>query len=204
MTPSRFKSLLLALLLLLLLSPAAAQREVRLLVWQDSLFGLIDGRGQTVLPCEYEDLTPDRMFCNCDFCTGDLVFVRDTADLSRFSHVAVMECTDSGVYSFEVHPTMGVVRCGWEEWAKDWYALFDTTYGFTSYFEYRYVNVPYDKEALVSNLSHYMGVASSNIDDMMLVKRCYMKPNVQPLFVDESDDVTLFSESEKLTPFRIE
>lgn len=58
MTPSRFKSLLLVLLLLLLLSPAAAQREVRLLVWQDSLFGLIDGRGQMVLPCEYEDLTP--------------------------------------------------------------------------------------------------------------------------------------------------
>ena len=26
----------------------------------------------------------DRMFCNCDFCTGDLVFVRDSADLSRF------------------------------------------------------------------------------------------------------------------------
>lgn len=58
MATPRFKSLLLALLLLLFLFPAAAQREVRLLVWQDSLFGLIDGRGQTVLPCEYEDLTP--------------------------------------------------------------------------------------------------------------------------------------------------
>ena len=60
MTPSRFKSLLLALLLLLSLFPVAAQEEARLLVWQDSLFGLIDGRGQTVLPCEYEDLTPYR------------------------------------------------------------------------------------------------------------------------------------------------
>ena len=28
----------------------------RLLVWQDTLFGLIDGAGKTVLPCEYEML----------------------------------------------------------------------------------------------------------------------------------------------------
>jgi len=28
----------------------------RLLVWQDTLFGLIDGSGKTVLPCEYEGL----------------------------------------------------------------------------------------------------------------------------------------------------
>lgn len=28
----------------------------RLLVWQDTLFGLIDGSGKTVLPCEYEEL----------------------------------------------------------------------------------------------------------------------------------------------------
>lgn len=35
-----------------------AQRDLppRLLVWQDSLFGLIDGSGETVLPCEYERL----------------------------------------------------------------------------------------------------------------------------------------------------
>jgi len=35
-----------------------AQRDLppRLLVWQDTLFGLIDGSGKTVLPCEYEGL----------------------------------------------------------------------------------------------------------------------------------------------------
>ena len=35
-----------------------AQRDLppRLLVWQDTLFGLIDGSGKTVLPCEYEEL----------------------------------------------------------------------------------------------------------------------------------------------------
>ena len=53
----RFKSLLLSLLFLLSLFPAAAQSEARLLVWQDSLYGLINGNGQTVLPCAYEDLT---------------------------------------------------------------------------------------------------------------------------------------------------
>ena len=31
--------------------------RARLLVWQDTLFGLIDGTGKTVLPCEYEDIT---------------------------------------------------------------------------------------------------------------------------------------------------
>ena len=31
--------------------------HARLLVWQDTLFGLIDGTGKTVLPCEYEDIT---------------------------------------------------------------------------------------------------------------------------------------------------
>lgn len=37
---------------------AQAQYDhARLLVWQDTLFGLIDGTGKTVLPCEYEDIT---------------------------------------------------------------------------------------------------------------------------------------------------
>ena len=31
--------------------------RARLLVWQDTLFGLIDGTGKTVLPCEFEDIT---------------------------------------------------------------------------------------------------------------------------------------------------
>ena len=31
--------------------------RARLLVWQDTLFGLIDGTGKTVLTCEYEDIT---------------------------------------------------------------------------------------------------------------------------------------------------
>ena len=37
---------------------AQAQYDhARLLVWQDTLFGLIDGTGKTVLACEYEDIT---------------------------------------------------------------------------------------------------------------------------------------------------
>ena len=37
---------------------AQAQYDrARLLVWQDTLFGLIDGTGKTILPCEYEDIT---------------------------------------------------------------------------------------------------------------------------------------------------
>ena len=40
------------------ISFAQAQYDrARLLVWQDTLFGLIDGTGKTILPCEYEDIT---------------------------------------------------------------------------------------------------------------------------------------------------
>ena len=39
------------------LSAQPPYEHARLLVWQDTLFGLIDGTGKTVLPCEYEDIT---------------------------------------------------------------------------------------------------------------------------------------------------
>lgn len=58
----RFLSVLLVLALLLGVSSLSVQAQdyrdlpPRLLVWQDTLFGLIDGSGKTVLPCEYEAL----------------------------------------------------------------------------------------------------------------------------------------------------
>ena len=55
----RFISLLIfSILFSATVSFAQAQYDrARLLVWQDTLFGLIDGTGKTVLPCEYEDIT---------------------------------------------------------------------------------------------------------------------------------------------------
>ena len=58
----RFLSVLLVLALLLGVTSFSVRAQdyrdlpPRLLVWQDTLFGLIDGSGKTVLPCEYEEL----------------------------------------------------------------------------------------------------------------------------------------------------
>ena len=58
----RFLSVLLALALLMGVTSFSVRAQdyrdlpPRLLVWQDTLFGLIDGSGKTVLPCEYEGL----------------------------------------------------------------------------------------------------------------------------------------------------
>lgn len=58
----RFLSVLLVLALLLGVTSFSVRAQdyrdlpPRLLVWQDTLFGLIDGSGKTVLPCEYEGL----------------------------------------------------------------------------------------------------------------------------------------------------
>lgn len=58
----RFLSVLLMLALLLGVTSFSVRAQdyrdlpPRLLVWQDTLFGLIDGSGKTVLPCEYEEL----------------------------------------------------------------------------------------------------------------------------------------------------
>lgn len=58
----RFLSVLLALSLLMGVTSFSVRAQdcrdlpPRLLVWQDTLFGLIDGSGKTVLPCEYEGL----------------------------------------------------------------------------------------------------------------------------------------------------
>ncbi len=58
----RFLSVLLMLSLLMGVTSFSVRAQdyrdlpPRLLVWQDTLFGLIDGSGKTVLPCEYERL----------------------------------------------------------------------------------------------------------------------------------------------------
>lgn len=52
------KLLIFSILFPTTVSFAQAQYDrARLLVWQDTLFGLIDGTGKTVLTCEYEDIT---------------------------------------------------------------------------------------------------------------------------------------------------
>ena len=69
-------SFFLFLYFILLLFPAQAQQDecsVRLLVWQDTLFGLIDGIGKAVLPCEYEDLTT---YCSSVYQQGYIVAKR--------------------------------------------------------------------------------------------------------------------------------
>ena len=52
------KLLIFSILFSTTVSFAQAQYDrARLLVWQDTLFGLIDGTGKTVLTCEYENIT---------------------------------------------------------------------------------------------------------------------------------------------------
>ena len=60
----------------------------------------------------------------CDFETGDLIFIHDTAGMGHaiqsatawdslqpaFTHVAITQCTDSGVYVFDATPSLGVAE----------------------------------------------------------------------------------------------
>ena len=106
----------------------------------------------------------------CDFHTGDLIFVCDTAgmggaiqsstggekDRHVFTHVAIAECTDSGIYVIDATPSLGVSRRTLGEF------ILSITGGnldkpFTQYAYYYQMTVPFDTLLLQKRLHAFVG-----------------------------------------------
>lgn len=66
----------------------------------------------------------------CELCTGDLIFLRDTTGMGQsvaqstgqYTHVAIAQCTDSGLYVVEAVPRRGVIRRPYTDFAQDYVA----------------------------------------------------------------------------------
>lgn len=106
----------------------------------------------------------------CDFHTGDLIFVCDTTGMGSaiqsstgdkkdqhvFTHVAIAECTDSGIYVIDATPRLGVSRRTLGEF------ILSVTGGdpdrpFTQYAYYYQVAVPFDTLLLQRRLKAFVG-----------------------------------------------
>ena len=106
----------------------------------------------------------------CDFHTGDLIFVCDTTGMGSaiqsstgdkkdqhvFTHVAIAECTDSGIYVIDATPRLGVSHRTLGEF------ILSVTGGdpdrtFTQYAYYYQVAVPFDTLLLQRRLKSFVG-----------------------------------------------
>lgn len=86
--------------------------------------------------------------------TGNLIFVQDTTGMGSaitqatgsYTHVAIIECTDSGILLWEAIPSGGVVCQPIDSIPE-------------SYMPYTLcrVNIPFDTLQLIANLHQYMG-----------------------------------------------
>ena len=109
-------------------------------------------------------------FDMCEFQTGNLIFIYDSTGMGSaiqsatardslrpaYTHVAITECTDSGVYVIDATPSLGVARRP----LKDFIAsVYDTNaeYAFASIAEYYYINVPYDTATLLEHMHSFIG-----------------------------------------------
>ena len=107
----------------------------------------------------------------CEFHTGDLIFVCDTAGMGSaiqsstggkkdqhvFTHVTITECTDSGIYVIDATPRLGVSRRTLGEF------ILSVTGGdpdrpFTQYAYYYQVDVPFDTLQLEKRLHAFVGL----------------------------------------------
>ena len=153
------------------------------------------------------DVSPE---CSDGFQMGNLLFVFDTAGGEGFCHVAITECDckcncDSvGSYVYEVNPRQGVVRIPFTEFAEEWYNKFDTTYGFTSYVWYYWIDAVFDTQALLNNLSYYMERPIDSVDGLSMVYDCFVSPQGKPIFSSSDTTLTLLAKSPLLHSFRIE
>ena len=134
----------------------------------------------------------------CDFSTGDLIFIHDTTGMGRaiqsstewdslrpaLTHVAITECTDSGVYVIDATPALGVARRTLEEFAL---SVMDTTagYNFVSIAKYCFVDVPFDTATLLERMHSLIGVP---YDPYFLPNngRLYCSELVQECFFDQN------------------
>ena len=134
----------------------------------------------------------------CDFSTGDLIFLYDTTGMGRaiqsstewdslrpaLTHVAITECTDSGVYVIDATPALGVARRTLEDFIS---SVWDTNaeYGFISMAIYYYIDVPFDTATLLERMHSLIGVP---YDPYFLPNngRLYCSELVQECFFDQN------------------
>ena len=134
----------------------------------------------------------------CDFSTGDLIFLYDTTGMGRaiqsstewdslrpaLTHVAITECTDSGVYVIDATPALGVARRTLEDFIS---SVWDTNaeYGFISMAIYYYIDVPFDTATLLERMHSLIGVP---YDPYFLPNngRLYCRELVQECFFDHN------------------
>jgi hypothetical protein len=95
----------------------------------------------------------------CQLSTGDLIFIRDTTGMGQaiaqstgqYTHVAIAQCTDSGLFVVEALPRRGVIRRPYIAFAHDYaYPL-----GHQAAF-YR-ITCPYDTAYLNQQLQNLIG-----------------------------------------------
>ncbi len=147
---------------------------------------------------QYPPLPPvSQFFALCDYETGNLIFIYDTTGMGSaiqsstewdslkpaFTHVAITECTDSGVYVIDATPALGVARRPLLDFIL---SVLDTNAGyyFVSIAEYYSVDVPYDTAALLERMHSFIGLP---YDPYFLPDngRLYCSELVQECFFDQ-------------------
>ena len=147
---------------------------------------------------QYTPLPPDsQLFGVCEFETGNIIFIYDTTGMGSaiqsstawdsfhpaFTHVAITECTDSGVYVVDATPSLGVARRPLIDFIL---SVLDTNagYNFVSIAEYYYVDVPFDTAALIERMHSFIGLP---YDPYFLPDngRLYCSELVQECFFDQ-------------------
>lgn len=152
----------------------------------------------------YPPLPPtSQFFAMCDFSTGNLIFIRDTTGMGSaiqsstehgslqpaLTHVAITECTDSGVYVIDATPALGVARRPLDDFIA---SVYDTNadYSFTGIAEYYSVNVPYDTATLLKRMHSFIGLPydpyflpdNGRLYCSELVQECFFDQNGNRLF----------------------
>lgn len=127
--------------------------------------------------------------------TGNLLFVHSQngdmdqaieAATGQYTHVGIVECTDTGVFVFEALPHLGVVRHSLHDFYQANLLDSNTTAPIDKY----YISVEYDTAKLISSLYQYLG---QPYDDYFaadnrrmycseLVYECFFDNNGQHLF----------------------
>ncbi len=153
---------------------------------------------------QYTPLPPTNQFFGmCNFSTGDLIFICDTTGMGSaiqsataresfhpaWTHVAITECTDSGVYVIDATPALGVARRPLDEFIA---SVYDTNsgYSFTSLAIYCYVDVPYDTATLLKRMHSFIGLPydpyflpdNGKLYCSELVQECFFDQNGNRLF----------------------
>lgn len=133
----------------------------------------------------------------CDFETGNLIFIYDTAGMGSaiqsatawdtlrpaYTHVAITECTDSGVFVIDATPASGVARRPLNDFILSVYDT-NSAYSFVGMADYYYVAVPYDTAFLIERMHSLIG---QPYDPYFLPNngRLYCSELVQECFIDQ-------------------